>query len=340
MRFVLLIALGLSAGACSVPDDNYLALACSTMTCGEGSTCQETGGVATCVCDPGFQDKDGDGTCSANCDEMTCGSRMSCDDSSGTASCICNAGFQDDDKDGACAASPPEQCALACGTNAVCLVRNGVGACECTGAFVDFDGDGHCTSTCGANLLNGTLTGGSASVVSMLPTGGYNNRSYVGNTCDGHPDTSGILCDNGPSAGSPMAFEDTYPRAGARFYAYNSSSGTGIVVIDAGSSITFNTLEMFQHFRPYGGLGNSRAVQFRFSIHASTTTAPAGDDAGWVTLADFDSMPGAVKVGTRITKPGIWSGANQTSRFVRVEVKGDGGTYRTGYRAVKGFLCQ
>jgi len=296
--------------------------------------------VASCVCDADLQDKDGDGNCTATCDAMTCPTKMSCDDSSGTATCVCNAGFQDDDKDGTCTASGPETCDLACGTNAVCLVRNGMGACECTGDFVDFDGDGACTQTCGANLLNGSLTGGAASVVSMMSTGGYSNRGYVGNTCDGHPDASGILCDSGPSAGSPMAFEDTYPRAGARFYNYYSSTGTGIVVIDAGSSITFNTLSMFQHFRPYGGLGNSRAAQFRFSVHADTTTAPAGDDAGWVALDNFASMTEAAKTGSRILKPGIWSGANQTSRFIRVEVKGNGQTYRTGYRAVKGFLCQ
>ena len=76
----------------------------------------------------------------------------------------------------------------------------------------------------------------------------------------------------------------------------------------------------------------------RFSIHASTTTAPSPTDAGWVTLNAFVAMPAGQKTGTSITKPAIWFGANQTSRYIRVEVQSSG--YRAGFQAVNGFLCQ
>jgi hypothetical protein len=365
-------------------------------TCGEGSTCVDIDNVASCVCDAGLQDKDGDGNCTATCDTMSCPSKMSCDDSSGTATCGCNAGFQDNDKDGTCtyscevtdcsaggvcsdasgeatcACGPGYQdkdgdnkcepscdntdcgangcddssgtpicvCDLTCGTNALCVVRNNVGACECTGSFVDFDGDGNCTASCGSNLLNSTLTGGSASVVSLGATGVYYTYSNISGSCLGHRDASGILCDNEPTKNDPLKYTDPLTRVGARFYTSNSS-GSGLVVIDAGSSITFNTLEIYQHFRLYStGLGNDRVTAFRFAVHPSTTTAPSATDAGWVNVdASFKAMPTAEKSGQTITKPGFWFGSNQTSRFIRVEVQGQG-VYRSGLRAVKGFLCQ
>lgn len=395
---LLLLMLGLSVGACSIPTETFIPLACTMAMCGENATCHEEGSAAVCVCDPGFQDHDNNNSCTPTCAEMTCGSKMSCQDSSGTAACVCNAGFQDNDGDGSCTFacsltscaaggtcsdssgtatcgcalgyqdndgdkmcapscaladctnsgcddSSGEAlcvCGLACGTNAACVVRNNVAACECTGTYVDFDKDGNCTAQCGSNLLNGTLTGGTATVTSLAVTGNYQNHSaYVGADCNGHRDASGALCDPAPYANSAKAIQDSSRAwSGPRWTSFNQTGGTGVMVIDAGSSITFNTLQLYQHFRYYGGLGNSRTSAVRYSVHASTTTAPSATDSGWVTLSTgFDAVPTAEEVDNVISKPGIWSGTNQTSRFIRVEVQGNQ-SYRAGFRGVKGFLCQ
>jgi hypothetical protein len=397
-RLLGLLVLGVSLAACSIPEETFTPLACNVTTCGEGATCVDIDNVASCVCDAGLQDKDGDGNCTATCDSMTCPTKMSCDDSSGTATCGCNAGFQDNDKDGTCtyscevtdcaaggtcsdasgvatcACGPGFQdkdsdnkcepscdntdcgangcddssgtpicvCDLTCGTNALCVVRNNVGACECTGSFVDFDGDGNCTSTCGPNLLNSTLTGGSASVVSTASTGNYQNMSYGGvSTCTNRHDAGGILCDHPPTTNDPKAYTNKNPISGARYYSFNNpSNGTGVVVLDAGSSITFNSIELFQHFRRQDTFTLFSGInQMRVSVHASTTTAPAYNDGGWVTLTTnpFAVSP-TLSDGTTLTRPGVWFGSNQTSRFIRIETTNT--SYRMGIQAVKGFLCQ
>ena len=51
-------------------------------------------------------------------------------------------------------------------------------------------------------------------------------------------------------------------------------------------------------------------------------------------------MPTAQKDGATVMRPGVWFGANQTSRFIRVEVQGGQIVSRSAFRAVKGFLCQ
>src|SRR5690606_33518999 len=87
-------------------------------------TCDDSTGVAICVCDtgwagascdtcaPGFQDNDEDGVCNLDCTfaNLPCAHGV-CDDSSGTALCACEegyagplcntcaAGYQDNDRD-------------------------------------------------------------------------------------------------------------------------------------------------------------------------------------------------------------------------------------------------
>jgi hypothetical protein len=207
----------------------------------------------------------------------------------------------------------------------------------CSGSYTDFDGDGNCTTSCGANLLNGTATSGSATVVSYTTTGGYSTNNYIGGSCSGRHDASAVLCDAAPWAGSPSVYQNSYPRSGARWYTFGNV-GEGILVIDAGSAITFNTLEMFQHYRFYSNSLSSPASSVRYSVHASTTTAPSASDPGWVTLtAGFDAVPSGERLGTTMIKPGVWNGSNQTSRFIRIEIKGTG--YRTGFQGLKGFIC-
>ena len=413
---VLGLIVGLSAGACSIPTETFIPLACTMAMCGENATCHEEGSAAVCVCDPGFQDNDNNNSCTPTCDGMACGSKMSCQDSSGTAACVCNFGFQDNDNDGSCTfdcslaacavgttcsdssgtatcsgcalgyqdkdgdklcapscdnvecgnkgcddstgvavcvcgpglqdndnnnSCTPDCSQVTCGTNAACSAASGTATCDCTAGYADFDYDGNCTTTCSANLLNSTLTGGSASIASVAVTGNYGNNVYGYTQCYNRHSAIGILCDHSPTTGSPTKYTNTYPIAGARFYSYSSAGGTGVVVIDAGSAVTFNTLEIFQHFRRQNGTSLFSGVShMRFSVHASTTTAPAATDAGWVTLTSgFDTLPTPQQTGNVVTKPGIWSGANQTSRFIRVEIQGTQSS-RTGIQAVKGFLCQ
>lgn len=78
---------------------------CAGNTCSGHGTCDGSGGVATCTCDAtfagptcdtcatGFQDNDGNETCTPACDTSTCSGHGTCDDATGTATCACAARF-------------------------------------------------------------------------------------------------------------------------------------------------------------------------------------------------------------------------------------------------------
>lgn len=59
--------------------------------CPSNSTCDDSLGTATCVCEDGFQDNDDDGSCKIGCElaeeALACAPAAPCDDSSGTAMC-------------------------------------------------------------------------------------------------------------------------------------------------------------------------------------------------------------------------------------------------------------
>lgn len=72
-----------------------------TGTCNGHGNCLDTSGTATCTCNAnwaspncvacvfGYQDNNGDGTCTPVCASGTCNSRGTCLDTSGTATCTC-----------------------------------------------------------------------------------------------------------------------------------------------------------------------------------------------------------------------------------------------------------
>ncbi len=80
---------------------------CSTsgLDCGLHGTCDDSGGTTVCVCDTGYtgaacdvcdagyQDNDGDGTCFPDCSTQDCSGHGTCDDISGEAVCTCDDGW-------------------------------------------------------------------------------------------------------------------------------------------------------------------------------------------------------------------------------------------------------
>lgn len=138
-------ALGSSGAGCTTcttgfqdaDGDGTCAPDCTTLSCVNGGLCSTSTGTARCncaagyagpscaLCSAGFQDNDGDGTCTANClgAALSCANGGACSDLSGTAACACAAGYtgatcatcaagyQDDDGD--------STCALACTTSPI-----------------------------------------------------------------------------------------------------------------------------------------------------------------------------------------------------------------------------
>ncbi|MEZ4400202.1 MAG: calcium-binding EGF-like domain-containing protein [Kofleriaceae bacterium] len=92
-------------------------------------------------CAVGFQDNDGDGTCTADCSTAPpCQANAACDDSAGTATCTCVAGytgpacdqcdtgFQDNDGDGTCS---PACAPATCSNAGTCADASGTAVCDC-----------------------------------------------------------------------------------------------------------------------------------------------------------------------------------------------------------------
>lgn len=165
------------------PDPNPEPDLCAGIDCGEHGACDE----GTCTCKPGyagqrcescaqgFEDPDGDGTCtpvpnSNPCDNVDCGAHGHCEAGLNEALCVCDPpyagpvcsqcmdGYQDNDGDGSCAAN----CATAgldCGHGS-CSDATGTAAClcdegwqepecdTCLEGLQDNDGDGSCAPAC------------------------------------------------------------------------------------------------------------------------------------------------------------------------------------------------
>ena len=155
--------------------------AAGSVECGDFGECDDSTGIALCICDEnhegevcggcaeGYQDHDGDGICLPACDESQC-VNGSCDDSTGDlicscelgyagASCeLCADGYQDKDEDQVC--SPT--CGLAdldCGPGD-CSDSSGQALCECPSGYLgefceqcadgyqDENNDGSCAPSC------------------------------------------------------------------------------------------------------------------------------------------------------------------------------------------------
>jgi hypothetical protein len=138
---------------------------CADPDCSGRGTCEESADGPACSCETGYdgddcgrcaagyQDHDGDGTCSPDCATAAraCGLHALCDDSDGTAACVCESAWQDHDGDGTC--EPACVVAgLACGLREVCDDVSGTAACVCDWGWT---GEG-----CAACAPGFTLAGG------------------------------------------------------------------------------------------------------------------------------------------------------------------------------------
>ena len=210
--------------------------ACSTANvgCGDHGSCDDTSGVALCdcaegytgddcsTCDPGMQDRDGDGVCHPSCKaaNLVCGDHGACDDASGVAVCSCEpayagaqcetcaSGMQDNDDDGECA----ESCAaaaLVCGDFGVCEDASGAAECacdlgysgpscsSCAVHFQDHDSDGTCAPACGVGIVNcdpGKTCDDSSGTAECLCPAGYSGANCEDCATGYHDDDGDGFC--------------------------------------------------------------------------------------------------------------------------------------------------
>lgn len=175
---------GCGAGSQDRDGDGVCAPTCMTsgLDCGVIGRCDDSSGLAACVCNQGYagqgcdecavgyQDNDGDGVCAPDCATraLTCNDHGTCDDSLGVARCACDAAYSGgmceacavgyQDNNGVC---EPEcdavtdcaghgECAPA-GSPTLCVCEPayaGEGCDECAAGYQDNDGDGECSESC------------------------------------------------------------------------------------------------------------------------------------------------------------------------------------------------
>jgi hypothetical protein len=116
--------------------------------CGEHASCAVVSREAVCSCETGYQDHDGDGTCSAVCASGSCGANSSCSDASGTIVCSCDAGYQDHDGNGTCTANCTT---MVCPAQSTCSDATGTAVCACNAGY---SGD-QCTDTNACAVVGG-----------------------------------------------------------------------------------------------------------------------------------------------------------------------------------------
>lgn len=160
-------------GTCSVDCAN------AGLTCTSGQ-CDDSTGLAKCVCTGGTQDNDGNGTCTPDCNHaaIDC-TNGTCSDLTGTAKCNCNPNYQDNDKNGTC----EKTCAIspAC-TNGSCDDSSGKPLCSCNSGYQDNDKNSTCEPNCATAGLSCTThtickdTTGTALCAC--------NTGYTGASCD------------------------------------------------------------------------------------------------------------------------------------------------------------
>lgn len=166
------------AGYQDLDEDGTCSPTCDTanLACVFGK-CSDSDGTADCFCDDthagtlcaeckaGLQDKDSNGSCTADCStaNLTC-NKGTCADTTGTALCVCDAGYkgetctacntgwQDNDADGICEFDCASA-ALDCGEGA-CSDSTGQALCVCNQGYQDNDKNGKCTAGCGVAQLS------------------------------------------------------------------------------------------------------------------------------------------------------------------------------------------
>lgn len=153
------------------------------------------------LCAPGFQDRDGNGSCLAACSDESCSGRGSCNDQLGSALCDCDvgyagascgrcaSGYQDNDHDGSCALACGD---ATCNGNGECSDDTGAtacacdegytgGACElCDDGYQDNDDDGLCAPACASDTCDAphVCADASGAAACVCPEG------YAGEDCE------------------------------------------------------------------------------------------------------------------------------------------------------------
>jgi hypothetical protein len=203
------------------------------------------------------------------------------------------------------------------------------------------------------NRLNGTNTGGYASVVEITwyDSDGtedvdnvYDDDLTTG--CDALWDPQGTLCDESPTTDDPDLSTKTDGDSGATWYGdgVSAGSGTGVLVVDACSeggcsAVDVNQARVFQMF------SDGKTTHIRFFVHPDRgSAAPSWDDAGWQALGDFSVVEAGTDVSSdalTVGSPTVVALTPSVSRYFRLDVRNDGRhddeTYYIELRSVKLF---
>jgi hypothetical protein len=186
------------------------------------------------------------------------------------------------------------------------------------------------------NKLNGTNSGGAASVVAITATLGdgtestdyvYDNDLTTG--CDASWDPQGTLCDEPDTTDSPTTSTKTDYDSGATWYAEpdpgDTAPITGFLIVDACSdgsceAVDFNEARVFQMY------SDGKTTHLRISVHEEQgETPPAWDDAGWTTITDFETVAAGTSIDDYVVEdPTVISTGPQVTRYVRFEARNDG----------------
>ncbi|KPK17705.1 MAG: hypothetical protein AMJ62_01050 [Myxococcales bacterium SG8_38] len=186
------------------------------------------------------------------------------------------------------------------------------------------------------NKLNGTNSGGAASVVAITATvgSGEENVDYIYDDdlttgCDTTWDPQGTLCDEPDTTDSPTTSTKTDYDSGATWYAEpdpgDTAPITGFLVIDACSddsceAVDFNEARVFQMY------SDGKTTHLRISVHDERgDTPPSWDDAGWMTITDFEMIGAGTSIDDYVVEdPTVISTGPQVTRYVRLEARNDG----------------
>jgi len=187
------------------------------------------------------------------------------------------------------------------------------------------------------NVLNGTMSGGAASVVAItayLPTGAedtdYVYEDDLTYGCDESWYPQGTLCNEEGTANDKAASTKIDEDSGAAWNNFDDNDDplavTGVLVVDAckdGSceSVAFSQARVFQMY------SDGVTTGVRLAIHPEMgDTAPAWDDEGWVIINGGFSPVGMWATeddGITVTSPAVIDVGSRTSRYVRIEAKND-----------------
>lgn len=195
------------------------------------------------------------------------------------------------------------------------------------------------------NVINSILSGGTASVVAITAYDTSNAEKlgnvYSPNTlvgpCTNNWNNSGALC-NSALPDDKATSSKTNTHTGST-WSVGTAGDTGVLIIDAGSAVSFSEARIFQMF------SDGKTTHLRLAIHSTTSaTPPAWNDAGWtiINTGDFVAIGagGTTDAGLTVTDPTVIAVGSRTSRYVRVEARNDGTHGSHGYielRAIKLF---